>query len=84
VLIPLTETMLETIRRDYSTEAQKDVAQLLLDECGDNLPLLESGREREIERVRNAILKLSSGDVDKFLYWLDIAKRDWRDVLIGG
>lgn len=38
--------------------------------------------ERDREIVQLAILKLSANDVDKLLYWTDIAKRDWRDVIL--
>ena len=37
--------------------------------------------ERERERVHVAILKLSEGDRDKLLANLEIAKRDYRDIL---
>ena|SRR5258708_32335161 len=37
--------------------------------------------ERERERVQIAILKLSEGDRDKLLVNVEIAKRDYRDVL---
>jgi hypothetical protein len=37
--------------------------------------------QREHERVQLAILNLSEGDEAKLRYFLDIAKRDYRDVL---
>ena len=37
----------------------------------------ETGRDR----VQLAILKLSQGDPKKLLYWIDIGKRDYRDML---
>ncbi len=37
--------------------------------------------ERERERVQLAILKLSEGDAGKLLHYLDVAKKDYRDVL---
>ena len=37
--------------------------------------------ERERERVQLAILKLSEGNTDKLLHYLDVAKKDYRDVL---
>jgi len=37
--------------------------------------------ERERERVQLAILKLSEGDQAKLLFWIDAAKRDYRDAL---
>ena len=40
--------------------------------------------EREADRVRLALLKLSAGDVAKLRDWLATAKQDYRDVLVGG
>ena len=37
--------------------------------------------ERERERVQLAILKLSGGDIEKLRHGLDVARRDYRDVL---
>ncbi len=37
--------------------------------------------ERERERVQIAILKLSDGDLDQLLVNVEVAKRDYRDVL---
>ncbi len=39
--------------------------------------------EREAPRVRVAILKLANGDMDRVRSELDVAKRDYRDVLLG-
>jgi len=46
--------------------------------------LLEYGQaphEREVERVRRAILSLSGSDEAKLRYFLAVAKQDYRDVL---
>jgi len=37
--------------------------------------------EREVERVRLAILKLSAGNEQKIREYVAIAKKDYRDVL---
>jgi len=39
--------------------------------------------EREIPRVRVAILRLAAGDVGSLRQYLTDAKRDYRDVLLG-
>jgi hypothetical protein len=46
-----------------------------LDEFG-----IES-HELEANRVKLAILRISKGDTEKLLYWVKIAKVDYRDVL---
>jgi len=35
------------------------------------------------ERVRCAVLKLSQGSLERLSSALDLARRDWRDVLVG-
>ena len=37
--------------------------------------------EREVNRVKLAILELSEGDKENLLYWIKIAKADYRDPL---
>lgn len=47
------------------------------------LPMLGApGYERLYERVSLAIVTLSEGNLDKLRYWIDLAKLDWRDVLM--
>ena len=58
------------------------VEQLLIDECGSNLPLYKPSTPEGLERVQFAVLKLSQGDDDKLLETILLAKRDWRDVLV--
>ncbi|HEY2572879.1 MAG TPA: hypothetical protein VGH65_02380 [Verrucomicrobiaceae bacterium] len=46
--------------------------------------LAEYGPEswhREVDRVRLAILKLAGGNVEKLRQEIEVAKRDYRDVL---
>jgi hypothetical protein len=58
------------------------VETILEEECGDNLPLYKPDTPEGLERVRFAVLKISNGDADKLLEALQLAKRDWRDVLV--
>ena len=37
--------------------------------------------EREVERVKFGILRLSQGDKDKLMEFIALAKSDWRDVV---
>ncbi len=38
---------------------------------------------REVPRVRAAILKIADGDLERLRGELEVAKRDYRDVLLG-
>ena len=54
------------------------VSSLLTDECG--LSLTEY--PELLERIRFAVLKLSRGDLNALQRAIDLAKLDWRDVLV--
>jgi hypothetical protein len=54
------------------------VSSLLTDECGPNL----TEHPELLERIRLSVLKLSHGDLDALGRAIDLAKRDWRDVLV--
>ena len=68
------------IRKLFAAEDQGTVYQILLEECGDKLPLVKN--LNEIERIQLGILRMSMGDVTKFLEAAYTARRDWRDVLV--
>ena len=55
---------------------------LLVGECGTSLPCCERCTAADLERIRFACLKLSGGRLDQLRYWVDEAKKDWRDVLM--
>ena len=81
--VALTAEQRSAIQRDFPPADRADIERLLTDECSTNLPFLAQNREPDIQRIRNAVLNLSAGNTNKFLYWLGIAKQDWRDVLQG-
>ena len=63
--------------------ADQDLAcELLIQECGDNLPLSTSASSAGIERIRFAVLKLSAGDLNQLQRAIDLAQTDWRNVLV--
>lgn len=64
------EDVERVIRRDFAPEQWETVSSLL-DEYGDS----------DSSRVRLAILKLSGGDVEKVLDYVERANEDFRDVV---
>lgn len=58
------------------------VAQLLREQCGNNLPFLKDLDEFELERFQFAALKCSDGDLAALRAAVDLAKDDWRDLLV--
>jgi hypothetical protein len=78
-LSPETERRIEAL---FPPSSRSEVAELLICECGNNLPLLEKLNEIELERFRFAALKLSAGSIDKLKEAVALAKADWRDLLV--
>jgi hypothetical protein len=68
--------------RVFPGDERGEAAAVLIEECGTNLPLMEDANELELERVRCAALKLSDGYLAKLREAVEVAKTDWRDVLV--
>jgi hypothetical protein len=78
----LTQKTGEHIATLFSPEHRSEAARLLENECGRNLPLCGDKSDPHIERLRFAALKLSAGNIAKLNDAINIAKRDWRDLLV--
>ncbi len=79
ILSPETRRRLEILfQEDLRAEATK----LIFDECGNNLPYLDKCDEFELERFRFAALKLSEGSLPRLHEAVELAKLDWRDLLV--
>ena len=75
----------ETLRRTealFSGAARQAAVEMLVNECGDNLPLGEGSSARQLERIRFAVLKLSKGDLEELRRAVELAQIDSRDVLV--
>jgi hypothetical protein len=66
----------------FSADEHQVVLNILLNECGDNLPLIDPSFVQLVERIRFAVIKLSQGELDELNKWVGLAKKDWRDVLV--
>lgn len=66
----------------FPVEDREEVARLLVQECGTNLPFLNNLDEHGLERFRFATLKLSDGKIAKLKKAIQLAKTDWRDLLV--
>jgi hypothetical protein len=80
--VPLSE---ETKRRldalFVGDDAQK-ASDILVVECGNNLPFMEHVDAIGLERLRYAALKLSAGRLNALREAVELAKLDWRDLLM--
>jgi hypothetical protein len=80
--VELSEQTWQIIRILFSASQHDEVARLLGQECGNNLPFLANLDKLALERFRFAALKLSEGRMDKLQTAIGVAKRDWRDLLV--
>ena len=78
-LSPKTE---EHIAALFPLKFKDEVADLLVYQCGNNIPFCEKSDEFQLERVRFAALKLSHGDMGKLQEAIRLAQTDWRDLLM--
>jgi hypothetical protein len=78
----LSPKTVEHIDSLFQPGCREEVVELLIHECGTNLPFLQKSDEFELERVRFSALKLSGGDLEKLREAIELAKTDWRDLLM--
>jgi hypothetical protein len=78
----ITETTWATIRDLFPTEQHANVANILATECGNNLPFQENADAKRLERFHLAALKLSEGTITGLQKAVQLAKVDWRDLLM--
>jgi hypothetical protein len=77
---PLHPRVTSVITALFSAAERETITELLLEECNTERIYLSSAQG--LERIQLAILKLSNGEVDKFLAAAELAQIDWRDVLM--
>jgi hypothetical protein len=66
----------------FPPDSREQARALLQEECGNNLPFCQNFDESATDRIRFAVLKLSDGDLNKLQKAIELAKTDWRDLLI--
>ncbi len=83
-MIELSERTAELVLRLFEKPDWHEARLLLESECSDNLPLVRQWgpTPASMERLRFATLKLSEGKIEKLRTALDLAKKDWRDLLV--
>ena len=70
------DDVLKAIKHLFPDENPEDILDLISEYGSEE-------RDKEPHRVRLAILKISQGDMDQLLEAVDLAKTDYRDVLVG-
>jgi len=78
-LSPHTRQLVEIV---FKPKDSAEAAQWLEEECGNNLPFCEGQDEYGMERIRFAAIRLSKGNMLELLKAIDVARMDWRDLLM--
>jgi hypothetical protein len=78
-LSPQTSRRLEML---FPPMTREEARRLLTHECGSNLPLSGNSTPQSLERIRFAALKVSDGQIEKLKKAIELAKADWRDLLV--
>ena len=81
-MVPLSDRTLKLVRRIYNAAFQDKVVDILENECADNLPFLENESPESLERFRFAVLKIGKTNISKLEDAIELAKQDWRDLLV--
>ena len=83
---PSADGSIQTQRRNreahLSSGSTTTRAHLFVEECGNNVPLLENLDEMRLERFQFAAPKLSEGKLDRLDRANTLAKAEWPDLLI--
>lgn len=75
-----TEALLTKIFPDLASRSE--VTELLIKECGNNVPFCDEFSPEDMERIRFSVLKLCNGDVRKLPDAIELANFDWRDLFM--
>jgi len=79
--VPLSPNVEKAIERLFPDENKEEVARLLIEECADNMPNSKNQDAYQLEDIRFRVLMISEGDVKKLYKAVQMANRDFRDVV---
>jgi hypothetical protein len=82
-MVALTEFIRVRAEALFRGSELEEASRLLTNECANNLPFHDDSSPESLDRIRAAALKISEGDLGKLQEAVDLAKIDWRDVLVG-
>ena len=80
--VPLSNATRLRVETLFDKDDQQIATELLVSECGSNLPFCHDSGPGECERVRFAAIKLSGGRIEQLREAIELAKTDWRDLLM--
>jgi hypothetical protein len=80
--VALTELVIAKINQTFEPQDRRAAMDLLVNECGRNLPLKADATSRSLDQIRLAIIKLANGNLDELRQHVQTAKSDWREVIV--
>ena len=80
--VELSQKTQKLVDQIFTDGERRLVVSLLINQCGNNLPFLEKSNSTDLERFRFAMLKLSGGSLRKLEQQVQLAKSDWREMLV--
>ena len=78
----LTQETMQRLEFLFAAESRDEAALLLDRECSNNLPFLDTATPAELQRFHFAALKVSGGNLGRLREAIELAKQDWRDLLV--
>ena len=81
-MIELTYKTVQLIDKLFEEVDRQEASKLLKFECADNIAFNNDNNPIGMERIRFAAIKLSKGNLAKLYYAVDLAQKDWRDLLL--
>ena len=81
-MIELSAKVINCVEELFSEKEALLVKELLINECGSNVPFCENRTSSQMDRIRLATLKLSNGSVLELKSAIKEACTDWRDLLM--
>lgn len=80
--VGLTPAVIAEIERQFSTGQHEEVIQLLDRSCGRTLPFFRDATAEKLEHLRLCALKVGAGDLAQLRQAVELANRDWRDLIM--
>jgi hypothetical protein len=80
--VALTELVIAKIDQSFAAQDRRAASDLLVKECGRNLPMKADATPKSLEQIRLAVVKLANGNLDELRRHIQTAKSDWRDVIV--
>jgi hypothetical protein len=80
--VALTALVNAKIDQTFSPQDRDIAKELLINECGRNLPFKAEATPQSLEQIRLAVVKLANGNLDDLRRHVQTVKSDWRDVIV--